>query len=164
MELLTPTLGYIFWMLVAFLFVLLILRKFAWKPLLKTLKDRETGIATALAAAEKAKEEMATLTDQNEQLLIKAREDRAQMLKEAKETGDKMIAEAQEKAKAEYNKILADAKLVIEQQKNHAITEVKNKVGDLVVELSEKVLRKQLSDTKAQEAYIQDLMKDVKLN
>lgn len=164
MELLEPGLGYFLWMLVAFLIVMFILKKFAWKPILKMLKDRENGIAAALAAAETAREEMANLQNENQALLEKAAEERTLMLKEARDAGDKIIAEAQEKAKIEYNKILADAKLVITQQKNQAITDVKNKLGDLVVEVSEKILRKQLQDPTAQEGLINDLINEVKLN
>lgn len=164
MELLQPGLGYFLWMLVAFVIVLVILGKFAWKPILKMLKDRETGIASALAAAETARHEMANLQNENQALLQKAAEERTLLLKEAREAGDKIIADAQEKAKAEYNKILADARLVIDQQKNQAMIDVKNKVGDLVVEISEKILRRQLQDQSAQEALINDLIKDVNLN
>ncbi len=164
MELLQPGLGYFLWMLVAFLTVMIILRKFAWKPILKMLKDRETGIADALASAEVAKQEMANLKSENEALLLKAAEERTQMLKEAKEAGDKIIATAQEKAKTEYNRIVEDARLVIDQQKNQAMVEVKNKIGDLVVEVSEKILRRQLQDQSSQEAMINELINDVKLN
>ena len=163
MELLQPGLGYFLWMLVAFLTVMIILRKFAWKPILKMLKDRETGIADALASAEVAKQEMANLKSENEALLLKAAEERTQMLKEAKEAGDKIIATAQEKAKTEYNRIVEDARLVIDQQKNQAMVEVKNKIGDVVVEVSEKILRRQLQDQSSQEAMINELINDVKL-
>ena len=164
MELLSPGLGYFLWMLVAFLTVMIILRKFAWKPILKMLKDRETGIADALASAEMAKQEMANLKSENEALLQKAAEERTQLLKEAREAGDKIIAEAQQKAKTEYNRIVEDARLVIDQQKNQAMTDVKNRIGDLVIEVSEKILRKQLDNQSSQEALINDLIKDVKLN
>lgn len=164
MELLQPGLGYFLWMLVAFLTVMLILKKFAWKPILKMLKDRETGIADALASAEIAKQEMANLKSENEALLLKAAEERTQMLKEAKEAGDKIIAEAQNKAKSEYSRIVEDAKAVIDQQKNQAMVEVKNKIGDLVIEVSEKILRRQLHDQASQEALISEFINDVKLN
>lgn len=164
MELLSPGLGYFLWMLVAFLTVMIILKKFAWKPILKMLKDRETGIADALASAEVAKQEMANLKSENEALLQKAAEERTQLLKEAREAGDKIIAEAQQKAKTEYNRIVEDARLVIDQQKNQAMTDVKNRIGDLVIEVSEKILRKQLDNQSSQEALIDDLIKDVKLN
>src|SRR5579864_576707 len=109
MNLLIPDLGLIIWNLLAFLVVLYILAKFAWKPILKSLKERETGIADALATAEKVKLEMVQLKSENEALLAKAREERAQLLKEAKETKDKIIADAKEAAKTEASRIITDA-------------------------------------------------------
>ncbi len=164
MELLLPGLGLLVWTLLAFIIVFLILKKFAWKPILSSLKERETGIADAIASADKIKAEMAQLKNENEALLQKAREERAQLIKEAKDTADKMVAEAKNKAKSEYDRILADAQLAIEQQKNAAITDVKNQVGNLVVEVAEKVLRKELNDKSAQENYIKQLADGVKLN
>jgi len=164
MDLLTPDLGLMVWNLIGFLIVLLILRKFAWKPILKSLKDRETGIADALTTAEKVKAEMAQLKNENESLMAKAREERAIMIKEAKEASNKMIAEAKDKARAEYDKIVAEAQQAIQQQKNAAITDVKNQVGNLVIEVAEKVLRKELANKAEQEKYIQQLAEGVKLN
>ncbi|MBN8837400.1 MAG: F0F1 ATP synthase subunit B [Sphingobacteriia bacterium] len=154
MQLLTPGFGLIFWTLLAFLIVFLILKKFAWKPILKALKERETGIADAIASAEKVKAEMAQLKNENETLLQKAREERAVLIKDAKFQSDKMIAEAKEKAKAEYDKILADAQQDIIQQKNAALTDVKNSIGKMVIEIAEKVIRKELTDKANQEQYI----------
>lgn len=164
MELLLPGLGLIVWTLIAFLVVFFILKKFAWKPILKSLKDRETSIADSIASAERVKAEMAQLKNENEALMAKAREERSSILKEAKEASDKMVAEAKDKAKKEYDRILADAQAAIEQQKNAAITDVKNQVGKLVIEVSEKVLRKELSNKAEQENYIKTLANDVKLN
>jgi len=164
MGLLTPNPGLFVWTLIAFLLVLFILKKFAWKPILKSLDDREKSIEDSLSAAEKARNEMATLKNENEALLQKAREERTQMLKEAKEAADKMVSDAQGKAKSEYNKIIADAQVAITQQKNVALSEVKNQVGNLVIEATEKILRRQLSNKAAEESYIADLVKDVKLN
>ncbi len=164
MQLLTPSLGLIFWTLLAFLVALFILRKFAWVPILTALKNRENSIAESIATAEKVKVEMAQLKNENEALMAKAREERATMLKEAKELSDKLIAESKERAKTEYDRILADAQSAIQQQKNAAIVDVKNQVGNLVIEISEKVLRKQLSDKKDQESFIRQLADGVKLN
>ncbi len=164
MQLLTPGLGLIFWTFLAFAIVFLILRKFAWGPILLTLKEREEGIATAIASAENAKAEMAALKNENEALLQKAREERSAMIKEAKATSDKMIADAKEKAKATYDSIIADAQFAIQQQKNAALTDVKNQVGALVIEVSEKILRRELANKTEQEAYIQQLADTVKLN
>lgn len=164
MDLLTPDPGLIIWTLIAFLVVFFILAKYAWPSIIGGLKAREEGIAEAIASAEKVKAEMATLKSENEALLTKAREERAAMIKEAKETSDKMIADAKDKAKSEYDRIVADAQVAINQQKNAALTEVKNQVGSLVIEVSEKILRKELSDKSQQEKYIQDLAGDIKLN
>ena len=117
MDLLTPDLGLFIWNLLAFLILYLILRKTAWKPILKSLNEREQGISDSLATAEKVKAEMAQLKSENEALLAKAREERAQLLKEARETKDKIINEAKDQAKLEAGKIITDARTAIEQQK-----------------------------------------------
>lgn len=164
MELLLPGIGLIFWTLLAFLIVFFILKKFAWKPILASLKERETSISTAIASAEKMKAEMALMKSENELLLAQAREERAAMIKEAKDTTAKMIGEAKDKAKLEYDRILADAQLAIQQQKNAALTDVKNQVGQLVIEVSEKVLRRELANKKEQESFIQQQAEAVSLN
>jgi F-type H+-transporting ATPase subunit b len=164
MKLLTPDLGLFVWNLIAFLIVFLILKKFAWKPILKSLKERETNISDAISTAQKVKAEMAQLKSENEILLAKAREERAAMVKEAKETSDKMIADAKQKAKSEYDRIVFEAQQAITQQKNAALTDVKNQVGSLVIEVAEKVLRRELADKAEQENYIRELTEAVKLN
>jgi F-type H+-transporting ATPase subunit b len=164
MDLLLPHLGLIVWTLVAFLIVFFILKKFAWKPIIKGLNDRETSIADAIATAEKVKLEMAQLKNDNEALLASAREERSAMLKEAKEIKDKIVNDAKNEAKAQAAKIIADAQASINQQKMAAIVDLKNQVGNLVVEVSEKVLRKELSNKADQENYIKELASDIKLN
>lgn len=164
MELLLPGIGILFWTLIAFGLVYFILKKFAWNAIIKGLDDRETNIANSIATAEKVKLEMAQLKSDNEALLVAAREERAIMLKEAKETKDKMIAQAKDEAKEQAAKIVADAQITIHQQKMAALTDLKNQVGNLVLEISEKVLRKELSDRKDQENYIHQLANEVKLN
>jgi F-type H+-transporting ATPase subunit b len=164
MQLLTPGFGLIIWTLLAFLIVFFILKKYAWKPILNSMNQREKGIADSLATAENIKIEMSQMKSENEALLVKAREERAQMLKEAKETKDRIINEAKEQAKVETNKIIADAQSVINQQKMAAITDLKNQVGNLVVEVSEKILRRELSNKQEQEKYIKELAENVKLN
>ena len=164
MELLLPGLGLVFWTLIAFLIVFIILKKFAWKPILTSLKERETSIASAISTAENMRAEMANLKNENEAMLAAAREERAQMIKTAKETSNKMVADAKDKAKVEYDRIMADAQLAIQQQKNAALTEVKNQVGKLVIEVSEKVLRRELANKNEQEGYIKQLAETVKLN
>jgi F-type H+-transporting ATPase subunit b len=164
MDLLNPSFGLLIWTLIAFLIVFFILKKFAWKPILSSLKEREEGIADAIASAEKVKAEMALLKNENEAMMAKAREERAAMIKEAKETADKMLANAKEKAKAEYDRIVADAQQAIQQQKNAALTDVKNQAGNLIIEVAEKILRRELADKSAQESYIKQLTESVKLN
>jgi len=159
-----PDIGLVFWNTIAFLVLLVVLGKFAWKPMLKAISERETGIEDALLRAEKMKADMAAMQNENEALLAKSREERAILIKEAKEASEKMVAEAKEKAKGEYDKILADAQSAITQQKNAAIADVKNQVGSLVVEIAEKVLRKELSNKVDQESYIKQLADGVKLN
>ncbi len=142
MDLLTPSFGLIIWTLLVFLIVFFILKKFAWKPILSSLGEREKNISDAILSAEKVKEEMKQLKNENEILLSKAREERAIMMREAKETRDKIITEAKEMARQETNRIIADAQGAINQQKMAAITDLKNQVGNLVIEVSEKVLRR----------------------
>lgn len=162
--LLNPDLGLIFWTFVAFIIVLFLLRKFAWKPILNSLQERENTIADSIATAERVKAEMAQLQSENEALLAKAREERAEMLKEAKATRDKIVTEAREQAKLEANKIIADAQQAINSQKMAAITEVKNEVGALVIDVAEKVLRRELSNKADQEAYIKQVSQQTALN
>ncbi len=164
MDLLIPSFGLIFWTLLAFLIVVFVLKKFAWKPILTSLNDREKTISDSLATAERVKAEMAQLKSENEALLAKAREERAQMLKEARDTKDKIIAEAKEAAKVEAGKIMTDALAAIETQKMAALTDIKNQVGTLVVEVSEKILRRQLDNKSEQENYIKQLAGELKLN
>ena len=164
MKLLTPDPGLLIWTLIAFLIDFFILKKMAWPAIIKGLKDREQSIEEAIATAEKVKGEMAALKNENEALMAQAREERSQMMKEAKEQTLKMISEAKDKAKSEYDRIVADAQVAITQQKNAALTEVKNQVGSLVIEVSEKILRRELSDKAEQEKYINELAEVVKLN
>lgn len=164
MQLLTPSLGLLFWTLLAFLIVFFLLRKFAWAPILSSLNKREQGIAESLETAQRVRLEMAQLKSENEALLAKAREERGAMLKEARDTKDRIIAEAKEQAKVEYSKIIAEAQQAIETQKMAALTDVKNQVGKLVIDVTEKVLRRELSNPAAQEAHIKDLVEEVKLN
>ncbi len=164
MELLQPGLGLLVWTLIAFGIVFFILKKYAWVPILTALKERETGIADAISSAEKVKLEMASLKNENEALMNQAREERGVMIKDAKVASDKMIAEAKDKARAEYDRIIAEAQQAIQQQKNAALIDVKNQVGALVIEVSEKILRRELANKSEQEAFIQQLAETVKLN
>ena len=164
MKLLLPEFGLLIWTLLAFLIVFFILGKYAWPAIVKGLRDRETGITDALATAERVKAEMAQLKSENEALLAQAREERATMLKEARDTKDKIINEAKEQAKGIAEKILSDAQDAIEQKKMAALIEVKNEIGLIVVDISEKILRRQLDNRQEQEKYIKQLAEEVKLN
>lgn len=164
MDLLIPSFALIFWTLLAFLLVLFILRKFAWKPILQGLKARENNISEALSSAERVRAEMAQLKNENEALLAKAREERAQLLKEARDIKERIISEAKEQAKIEAGKIIGDAQAVIQQQKMAALTDVKNQVGNLVIEISEKVLRRELGNRQEQEKFIVKTAGEVVLN
>jgi len=155
-----PEIGLIIWSTVAFAILIFVLGRFAWKPIMAAITEREQGIADALSKAEKMQADMAKMQSENEALLAKAREERATMIKEA----DKMVAQAKDKAKQEYDKLIADAQLAISQQKNAALIDVKNQIGNLVVEVAEKVLRRELADKQSQEAHIKSLTDIVKMN
>jgi len=164
MDLLLPKIGLIFWNLLAFLIVFFLLKKFAFPPIINGLKKREEGIASSLELAERVRAEMAQMKNDNEALLATAREERAQLLKEAREMKDKIINESKEQAKEAANKIMLEAQAAINAQKMAALTDVKNQVGKLVIEVSEKILRRELSGKESQESHIKGLVDDVKLN
>lgn len=164
MGLLQPHLGLIVWTFLAFIIVLFILKKFAWKPIIAGLNDREAKISESIASAERVKLEMAQLKSENESLLATAREERAQMLKEAKEIKDRMINDAKDDAKAQASKIIADAQATINNQKMAAMIDIKNQVGKMVVEVSEKILRRELNNKTEQETFIRQLTEEIKLN
>jgi F-type H+-transporting ATPase subunit b len=159
-----PDIGLVFWNTIAFLILLVVLGKFAWRPMLKAIAERENGIEEALLRADKMKAEITAMQNENEALLAKAREERAGMIKDAKETADKMVSDAKDKAKQEYERIISDAQLAITQQKNATLIEVKNQIGTLVVEVAEKILRKELSNKAEQESHIKQIAEGVKLN
>ncbi|MEP6676290.1 MAG: F0F1 ATP synthase subunit B [Ferruginibacter sp.] len=164
MKLLTPDLGLLFWNLLAFLIAFFILRKFAWPAIIKGLNEREAKINDSIATAERVQAEMAKMKNENETMMAQAREERSQMLKEAKATKDRIVNEAKDEAKAEAAKIIANAQAVINQQKNAALIDLKNKVGNLVLEVSEKVLRRELANKPEQESYIKLMAEESKLN
>ena len=164
MELVKPEFGLVFWMTVSFLIVVFILRKFAWGPILSSLKERETSIEDALNAAKKAKDEVANMKAENEQLLKQARNERDMMLKEARDTKDAIVNEARAKAQTEADRMIASARETIQNEKMAAITELKNQVATLSIEIAEKVIRQQLGSDEKQKALVNDLLKDVKLN
>jgi F-type H+-transporting ATPase subunit b len=164
MDLINPGSGLIFWQLIGFLGLLFILVKFAWKPMLAALEERETSIESALKAAESARNEMANLKADNERLLQEARLERDTILKKAQEASVKMIEDAKNEASKVAAQQIENAKAVIETEKRAALTEVKNQVALLTLEVTEKLLRKNLSDDKAQKALVDEFVKDLKLN
>ena len=156
--------GLFFWQLIILVIIIFILGKFAWKPIVNALEEREDGINNALQAAEKAKLEMARLTNENEQLLKEARVERDEILKEAKALKDKIVAEAKSEAQESGKKIIEQAKKEIEDQKNKALAEVKNQVSSLSLDIARKVLTKEFENQTTQQAFVSDLLKDVKLS
>ncbi|HBJ71210.1 MAG TPA: ATP synthase F0 subunit B [Cryomorphaceae bacterium] len=164
MGIVTPGFGLIFWTTLTFFLLLFLLAKFAWKPILKAVQDREGAIDLALKAAEAAKAEMASLQSNNEQLLKQTREEREQILKEARVLRDKTIADAKTAASEEAAKVLESARIQINNEKMAAMTEVKNQVAQLAIDMSERILRAELKDAAAQKAMVDRAMQDVKLN
>ncbi|WP_333693446.1 F0F1 ATP synthase subunit B [Flavobacterium sp.] len=154
----------IFWTTLIFVIFFFLMKKFAWKPILGAVKSREESINNALAAAEKAKLEMQNLTASNERLLAEARAERDVMLKEAREIKEKMINDAKAEAQAQGEKMIAQAKSAIESEKNAAMAELKNQVSTLSIEIAEKVLKSELSNTEAQTQLVEKMLGDAKLN
>ncbi|MDN3668568.1 F0F1 ATP synthase subunit B [Echinicola jeungdonensis] len=164
MDLIIPGSGLIIWQIIGFGILLIILGKFAWKPILSALEEREGAIEDALKAAENARNEMAHLKAENEKLLQKARTERDQILKSANETSAKMIEEAKEEASKAGAKMIEDAKAVIETEKKAALSEVKNQVATLALDVTEKLLRKQLKTEESQKELVEEFVNDLKLN
>ncbi len=164
MELVRPELGLVFWMVVSFSIVLFILGKYAWPAILNGLKEREQTIAENLAKAEKAREEMKKLTAQNEELIRQAKDERDALLKSAKDVHDKIINEAKEKAQVEAAAVIASAKEKINNEKMAAITELKNEIANLSIEISEKVLARELADKEKQKAFVESLVEEIKFS
>jgi F-type H+-transporting ATPase subunit b len=156
--------GLFIWQVVLFLAVLFLLKKFAWKPILDAVNDREDGIKEALAAAEDAKKEMQNVTADSEKLLKEARADREAMLKEAREIKDKIVTDSKEQAKIEGDKMIKQAQATIESEKKAAIADIKNQVASLSVEIAEKVIKEQLSNKDKQLKLVEDMLGDIKLN
>ena len=164
MELIKPDLGLLFWMIVSFSILLYVLIKFAWKPILKALKDREKAISKSLLAAQKAKDEMAKIEFGNERITALANLERVGILKEAKDLKNKIIEEAKETAKKEASKIVKEARNSVEKVKNEAINEIKNQIASLSIDIAENILKQHLGDKSKQKELIDDLVKDIDLN
>jgi len=164
MELVSPGIGLLFWMVLSFGTVLFILGKYAWKPILKALKNRENSIHEALRAADKAKEDMKKLQADHEAVLREARMERENLLKEAREAKEKIIEDAREKAGQESEKIMEAARTAIINEKMAAVNEIKQQVAFLSVEIAEKILRQKLSDSREQKELIDKMIREMKLN
>jgi F-type H+-transporting ATPase subunit b len=164
MELVTPGFGLVFWTTVSFLILLVLLRKFAWKPILSAVNDREESIEEAIQQAQKAREEMANLKADNERILNEARAERDHMLKEARDIRDNMINESKDVAKNEADKIMTSAREAIENEKKAALTELRNTVGTLAIEVAEKVLRDELTNTDKSKKLVDEFLSEIELN
>lgn len=160
MNLVTPDIGLLFWMCLSFGIVVFLLRKYAWKPILSSVKARETSIEDALNEAKKMREDMAKMTASNEAVMRQAREERESLLKEARDIRDKEIAEAKGKAKTEAEALLTRARAEIQTEKKAAMSEMKTLVGELSVQIAEKILREKLADDPAQRALVDRMLKD----
>ncbi len=164
MELIQPGIGLIFWMTLSFLIVLFILKKFAWKPILNGLKERENTIDEALNAAEKARDEMKDLKVDNEKLIMQAKEERDNILRDAHKVKDSIIMEAKEKAQIEANKIVDGAMVTIENEKSAAISDLKSQVADLSIEIAEKIMKEELKIKGKQKEFLDKLVSEIKFN
>ena len=154
----------IFWTTIIFVVFFMLLRKFAWKPILTAVKGREDSINNALLSAENAKKEMMALKSDNQKLLDDARAERDAMIKEATAIKDKMIADAKSEAQTQGAKMIEQAKATIESEKNNAVAEIKNQVSTLSLEIAEKLLKEELSNKESQTKLVEKMLADVKLN
>ncbi|MDA8588683.1 F0F1 ATP synthase subunit B [Flavobacteriaceae bacterium] len=157
------SIGLFFWQTIIFILLIFLLKKYAWKPILDAVNEREEGIKNALLSAEKAKEEMASLQSDNEETLKKARVERDSLLKEAREIKQQLIDDAKNEAQSEAKKIISQAQETIQNEKKAAISDLKNQVATLSIDIAEKVLKEKLSDDKTQMNLVKDLVKDVTL-
>jgi len=156
--------GLFFWQMILFVLLLLLLKKFAWGPILSALNDREEGIKNALDAAEKARLEMQNLQSDNQKLLQEARSERETMIKDAREIKEKMISDAKEEAKIEADKMITNAQAAIESEKKAAIVEIKNQVASLSIDIAEKVVKSELADKDKQLKLVESMLNDATLN
>ena len=163
MDLITPDVGLLFWTLVSFIILYLILRKFAWGPILGAVKEREESIKAALDAADNAKKEMENLKADNEKILNEAKTEREIMLKEAREMKSKLISDAENEAKAKAKTMVEAAKTAIQNEKNSAMNELKNTVVDLSVGIAEKLISEELADKDKQLKMIEEILDGSKL-
>ena len=164
MDLVTPDVGLLFWTFISFAILFLVLKKFAWKPIVGTVNDREQSIKDALASAENAKKEMQNLTADNERILKEARAEREMMIKEARDLKTKMISDAKEETKATTDNMIIQAQEAIENEKKSAMADLKNQVASLSVEIAEKVIKGELSNKDKQLKIVEDMLGEATLN
>ena len=164
MDLIKPEIGLIFWTALTFAILLFVLKKFAWKPILGAVGDREDSIKKALAEAENARKEMQNLQADNERILKEARAEREAMLKEARELKEKIVSDAKDQAKVEADKMVKQAQATIEGEKKAAVSEIKSQVANLSVDIAEKVIKEQLANKDKQLKLVEGMLGDIKLN
>jgi len=155
--------GLFFWQLLIFVGLILLLKKFAWKPILDSVNEREDSIKQALSSAEKARSEMQSLKEDNQKILKEAKIEREALLKEARNRGGKIVETAKKEARIEADKILKDVQERIENEKKHVIKDLKNQVAEFSIEIAEKVIEKELDDKKKQNDVVKKLLKDLSI-
>ena len=164
MELITPEIGLVFWTTLAFSILFIVLRKYAWRPVLDLVNERELEIEKALSSADAARKEMELLTADNQRILREARHKKETLLKEARQIREKMIDKAKTEAKTEAQKMISQARQAIQNEKMAAITDLKNQVGELSIGIAEKLLQKELNQKGRQQELVNHLLKDLKIN
>lgn len=164
MELLTPSIGNIFWTAVVFLLLVILLTTFAWKPILSAVKTREDNIQDALNQAKLAKKEMEDLKADNERIIREAKIERDSILKEAREIKDRIVAEAKDAAKSEGDKLIEAARQTINAEKNAAMADIKSQIGTLSVNIAESILKQKLENNEAQNELVQNYLNKSNLN
>jgi F-type H+-transporting ATPase subunit b len=164
MNLITPEFGLLFWQTITFLFLLLLLSRFAWKPIMSSLREREETIEGALRSAELARQEMTKLRADNERLLDEARAERDAMMRKAQQTADTIVEEAKNKAAAESNRIVESARAAIQSERQAAIDDIRRQVATLSVDIAEKVIRRQINGDTQQRQLVDQFVKDIHLS
>ena len=164
MELITPDFGLFFWMVISFGILLFILKKYAWKPILSALKERERTIQERLDIAKKAKKELAEIEFGNEKIIALAKMERANILKEAQNKKKEIIEEARKDARKQADKIMEENHKKIQSQKEEAMEDIKNQISALSIDIAEKILKQKLAEDKAQKEYIKELVDKIEIN
>ena len=164
MQLVTPDIGLLFWMLLSFGILFFLLRKYAWKPILNMVQKREDSIEQALKDAEKARQGVEKMQEENDRILGEARAEREKIFREAHEIKDKIISDAREQAVRDKDKIMNDARVSIEAEKNAAIREMRDVAAELSVQIAEKLIRRELSANQKQKELIGRLIEDIPIN